>query len=119
MEYNFPELNKCVNLTIGDLRNFFQFNRETYNIVFTHRRTIDLIPLKVNIVKEICKMTEDYFIMINIKNSSPSHPRFWEYEYRKNGFTLLKHFYPENSYCKELVGDDRKFMFQVYKRDKK
>lgn len=118
MHKNFPDLANDSVLIIDDLRNFFKYNNEKFDVVFTHGRSIDLIPPTIDLVKEIANITKHFFIMINIKNDRPSHQRFWEYEFKKHGLTLIKHFYPESSYCIP-ESDDRDFMFQVYRRNNK
>lgn len=115
MHDKFPDLEKDGTVYIESLKNFFSKNTQKYDVVYTHGRSIDLIPPNFNLVREISKICTNYFIMINIANSGKSHKRFWELEFKINDFQLIKHFFPESSYSKP-IGKDRPFLFQIYKR---
>jgi len=117
-EKYFPKLFLNSSIKYCDIREFYNKNRLKYSISFTHGRSIDLVEPDFDLIKSICDTTEYYVILCNLSNKSKSsYFRFWDYEFDRNGFKLLKHFEPESSYCEIPKGqEDRDFFSKIYIR---
>ena len=69
----------------------FLLNKPSFSvdIVYTHGATIELIPSSFPLVKEICRVTRDSVILY-ISESDYLYPRFWEHEFNRFNFKLIK-----------------------------
>lgn len=66
-----------------------------YDLVYSLGATVELVHPAFDVVTQICKMSRRYVILI-IAESAHSFPRFWEYEFNRNGFLLVKCIRPYN-----------------------
>jgi SAM-dependent methyltransferase len=64
-----------------------------FDLVYTLGATIELVHPSFDIVGHMCKLSERYIILI-ISEWGHSYPRFWEYEFNRNGFLLVKRIFP-------------------------
>jgi SAM-dependent methyltransferase len=64
-------------------------SNQEYDITYTLGATIELITPTFDIVRQISRITKKYFIcLINVNGYR--YPRFWEYEFTKNRFVVIK-----------------------------
>jgi len=70
---------------------FFLENAENefYDITYTMGASIELLPPTFDVVKNIYRITKKFFICL-INPNGHRYPRFWEYEFKKNGFKILE-----------------------------
>ncbi len=66
-----------------------------FDLVYSLGATIELVHPGFDIVTNICRCSRKYVILI-IAESAHSFPRFWEYEFNRNGFVLVKCIRPYN-----------------------
>lgn len=67
----------------------------TFSLVYTVGATVELVHPSFDIVKYICAISDEFVVMI-ISLWGHAYPRFWEYEFNRNGFVLVKCITPEN-----------------------
>lgn len=87
-----------VNLIIGSFEDILPklvSDGEQFDLVYTLGATVELVHPSFDIVGNICKISKNYIILI-INEWGHSYPRFWEYEFNKNGFWLVKCIRPPN-----------------------
>lgn len=84
-----------------------------FDLVYTLGATIELVHPSFDIIKNICKISKQYVVLI-INESSHSYPRFWEYEFNRNGFFMVKCIRPFNgeSGTKDLLQIDSLMVFE-------
>ena len=59
----------------------------SFDVVFSWSATIELVHPSFNIVKEICRVAS-YQVILVLNEGNQGYPRFWIYEFSKNGFDL-------------------------------
>jgi hypothetical protein len=59
----------------------------SFDVVFSWSATIELVHPAFDIVKNICKVAR-YQVILVINEGWQGYPRFWIYEFQKNGFDL-------------------------------
>lgn len=92
----FPEMAKAAHLTYCSFEKYLPSIEDNFfDIVFTSGVTINHVYPSFNIVKHITRITSKYMIWSNAYLNSDSYPRFWEYEFEKNGFIMVKFFRPQ------------------------
>jgi SAM-dependent methyltransferase len=81
-----------VDITIGSFEEILpKFISEgiRFDLVYTLGATVELVHPSFDIVGNMCKISDKYIILI-INEWDHSYPRFWEYEFNRNGFWLVK-----------------------------
>lgn len=60
-----------------------------YDVVFSRGATIELIHPSFPLVEELVRVTQNYVVLL-IQEKAHAYPRFWIYEFARNGFDLVK-----------------------------
>ncbi len=63
-------------------------NNNAFDIVYTRGATFELVHPSYPLIKNVCAIARSFVIMV-ISESGHSYPRFWEYEFARNGFELV------------------------------
>jgi SAM-dependent methyltransferase len=85
----FPSLKKT-NLFCNSFENFLvNHNDNTFDIIYTHGATIEMVKPTFDIVCELSRVVKKYLIFL-INFNGHKYPRFWSYEFAKNGLKLIK-----------------------------
>lgn len=74
-----------------DLFQRYLLNRDDkeFDITFTHGATIELVHPSFPIVREVCRVTKKYAVLM-INENDQRFPRFWEYEFLRAGFVPVE-----------------------------
>ena len=87
---------KNVNLTVGSFEEVFPVfskQKKQYDLVYSLGATIELVHPSFDIVGSMCEISKRYIVLI-ISEWGHDYPRFWEYEFNRNGFSLVKSIRP-------------------------
>lgn len=87
-----------VDLTVGSFEEIlpkFAAERAQFDLLYTLGATIELVHPSFDIIGHICKISKRFIVLI-ISESGHSYPRFWEYEFNRNGFLMVKCIRPYN-----------------------
>jgi SAM-dependent methyltransferase len=93
-----------IDLTIGSFEEilpFFIKDGKQFDLVYSLGATLELVHPSFDIISNICKLSKRYVILI-INEGGHSYPRFWEYEFNRNGFIMVKCIRP---YDGSIFGD--------------
>lgn len=97
MKKLYPELYKTLKYERNLFQNYLSKCEDKYfETVFSMGATLEMVHPSFPLIKNICRITTNN-IIITIKDSSHSYPRFWEYEFNKYGFYLKELFRNESS----------------------
>lgn len=88
-----------------------------FDLIYTMGATIELVHPSFDIVGNMCKLSEKYIILI-ISEWGHSYPRFWEYEFNRNGFLLVKRIFPYDGSVprEDFFNQDSLMVFERIKR---
>jgi len=90
MGETFPALSGINSVKLQTMQEYLlSTDTNTIDIVYTHGATIELIPATFPLVTEICRICKKYVVLM-INENGHLFPRFWEYEFKKNKFDLVK-----------------------------
>jgi len=81
-----------VNLIVGSFEEVlpqFIFQGKKFDLVYTLGATFELIHPSFDIIGNVCAISAKYVVLI-INEWGHSYPRFWEYEFSRHGFLLIK-----------------------------
>jgi SAM-dependent methyltransferase len=99
-----------VDLSVGSFEEIlprYNADGKSFDLVYSMGATIELVHPAFDIIGNICRISDHYVILI-ISEWGHEFPRFWEYEFNKNGFLLIKKIYPYdgvNHNCDPLLTD--------------
>jgi SAM-dependent methyltransferase len=66
-----------------------------YDLVYSMGATLELVHPSFDIIRAICSVSRR-FVVLGISEWGHSYPRFWEYEFNRNGFIMVKCIRPFN-----------------------
>jgi len=88
MAENTPEIYDPEKIKLKTMQEYLlQANTESFDIVYTHGATVELIPPTFPLVEEVCRISKKY-VVFYISESGHHYPRFWEIEFNRFGFQL-------------------------------
>jgi SAM-dependent methyltransferase len=97
IQYGKEHLNlEGIDLSIGSFEEIlprYVADRRSFDLVYSMGATIELVHPSFDIIGNICTVSNQYVVLI-ISEWGHEYPRFWEYEFNKNGFMLVKKIYP-------------------------
>ena len=85
---------------------------KSFDIIYTIGATLEVVHPSFDIIKSLSALCTQYILLI-ISESGHAYPRFWRYEFEKNGFNLIKLYKPfsdKKNYNKELLNHDMTVM---------
>jgi len=86
---------------------------KSFDMVYTLGATIELVHPSFDVIGDICSLSRHYVILI-ISEWGHAYPRFWEYEFNRNGFLMVKCIRPYDgkNLGKNFESSDSMLVFQ-------
>jgi hypothetical protein len=89
MATQFPETAKLATRHHDLFQRFLrQQGDRTFDLLYSHGATIELVHPSFDIVKHMCRVTRTHVVLILNETYPQLYPRFWTYEFARNGFFL-------------------------------
>lgn len=84
----FPQLTGVCNVQKDLMQRYLSKSKDLkFDIVITRGATVELIHPSYPLVRELCRVTKSYVILI-VQESNQGYSRFWTYEFARHGFQL-------------------------------
>ena len=99
----FREVRSNVFRSCSIKNDFFQrylkrSGEKKFDTIYSHGATIELVHPSFDIIREICRVTK-YYIILFINEHEHGFPRFYIWEFKKNGFYMVKGIRPVGQNC--------------------
>ncbi|NQT33352.1 MAG: methyltransferase domain-containing protein [Candidatus Omnitrophica bacterium] len=65
-----------------------------FDLIYSGGASISLVHPSFDIVKHMCALSNKYVLLLNEDNQDYAYSRFWECEFRRHGFMLVKYLRP-------------------------
>ena len=89
MSTEFPETAKVAKLRHDLFQRFLRLQPDrSFDVLYSHGATIELVHPSFDIVKHMCRVTRNHVVLILNETYLQLYPRFWTYEFARNGFFL-------------------------------
>jgi len=86
----FPELYQNITTSCMTFQEFLYNSADnTIDVLFSRGATVELVHPSFPLIYHICRVTKKTVVFM-INESGHSYPRFWEWEFNKQGFVLSK-----------------------------
>jgi SAM-dependent methyltransferase len=86
-----------------------------FGLVYTVGATIELVHPSFDVIGHICALSQDY-IVIFIGQWGHAYPRFWDYEFNRNGFLQVKNITPYDGNADSSLDPTQISSLMIYKR---
>lgn len=105
-----------VDLVVGSFEEVLpEFTKRglSFDLVYSLGATLELVHPSFDIIREVCRISNRYVLLI-INEWGHAYPRFWEYEFGRNGFLLVKCIRPYDGgeHDGDLVKTDSLMIFK-------
>ena len=87
MSQRYPEMHAHSKLTIASFEDYLGANPERVDLVYTRGATFELVHPGFPLVRNVCRIAKRYVVLV-ISEAAHAYPRFWEYEFARQGFEL-------------------------------
>jgi SAM-dependent methyltransferase len=85
----FTDAAACSKLSHDLFQRFLSRQQDrSYDIVYSHGATLELVHPSFDIVRHICRITRRHVVLF-LNEHAHAYPRFWIYEFRRRGFYLV------------------------------
>lgn len=89
-EKYFPDTKKNTSYHVKTFEEFLiHAGDNEYDIIYSHGATVEEVPATFPLIKNLTRVTKKYIILL-ISEKGHSAQRFWEVEFKRNGFYLIK-----------------------------
>lgn len=87
MEQRYPEMFRASKITVASFQDYLTNNPEAVDLVYTRGATFELVHPRFPLVKRVCAIARKHVVMV-ISEAGHAFPRFWVYEFAREGFEL-------------------------------
>ena len=87
MATRYPEMYAASKLTTASFEDFLAGTTEQVDLVYTRGATFEIVHPGFPLVKHVCRIAKRHVVLV-ISEAAHAYPRFWEYEFAREGFEL-------------------------------
>jgi SAM-dependent methyltransferase len=87
MATRYPEMHAGSTLTNAAFEDFLRDATDPVDLVYTRGATFELVHPGFPLVHHVCRIAKRYVVLV-ISEAAHAYPRFWEYEFAREGFEL-------------------------------
>ena len=87
MATRYPQMHAASRLTVASFQDFLGGQPEPADLVYTRGATFELVHPAFPLISHVCRIARRYVVLV-IAEAGHAYPRFWEYEFAREGFEL-------------------------------
>jgi len=87
MAIRYPEMSASSNIMVSSFQDYLRNNPEPVDIVYSRGATFELIHPSFPLIPMVCRRALRHVVLV-IRETGHQYPRFWQYEFARNGFEL-------------------------------
>jgi len=87
MAARYPDMHANAILTRASFEDFLGADREPVDLVYTRGATFELVHPAFPLIHHVCRIAKRHAVLV-ITEAGHAYPRFWEYEFAREGFEL-------------------------------
>jgi SAM-dependent methyltransferase len=87
MAARYPDMHANAMLTRASFEDFLGAAREPVDLVYTRGATFELVHPAFPLIHHVCRIARRHAVLV-ITEAGHAYPRFWEYEFAREGFEL-------------------------------
>ncbi|MGZ8229703.1 MAG: class I SAM-dependent methyltransferase [Burkholderiales bacterium] len=87
MAQRYPDMHAHAKLTRASFQDFLSAAVEPMDLVYTRGATFELVHPSFPLIRHVCRIAKRHAVLV-ISEAGHAYPRFWEYEFAREGFEL-------------------------------
>lgn len=87
MAGRYPDMHAGSRLTSASFQDFLASDPEPVELVYTRGATFELVHPGFPLIRHVCRIAKRHVVLV-ISEAGHAYPRFWEYEFAREGFEL-------------------------------
>lgn len=87
MAQRYPEMHAHSKLVNASFEDFLRDEPEMVHLVYTRGATFELVHPSFPLIEHVCRIARQHVVLV-ISEAAHAYPRFWEYEFARQGFEL-------------------------------
>jgi len=88
MAERYPEVYEGVKMHVASFEDYLDSDMEPADIVYSRGATFELVHPSYPLIRKVAKYARHYVVLV-ISETRHAYPRFWEYEFAREGFELV------------------------------
>lgn len=88
MSVRYPELHRGIKTVAASFQEFLPKCEDSFDIVYSRGATFELVPPSFPLIRHVCRIAKTYVVIV-IAEAGHAYPRYWEYEFARQGFELV------------------------------
>ena len=96
MSRRYPDMHAVSRITVASFQDFLASSPEPVDLIYTRGATFELVHPSFPLIKHVCQVARHYVVMV-IRETGHMYPRFWAYEFARQGFELAHSRRPASS----------------------
>jgi SAM-dependent methyltransferase len=100
MARRYPEMHAHSRLVNASFEDFLSGRPDPVDLVYTRGATFELVHPRFPLIREVCRIARRYVVLV-ISEAGHAYPRFWEYEFAREGFELVHLRRPASEHAPE------------------
>ncbi len=88
MKERYPLMYSNITISEASFKEYLKSAPYMMDIVYTRGATFELVHPLYPLIKNVCQIAKKYVVMV-ISETGHAYPRFWEYEFAREGFELM------------------------------
>jgi SAM-dependent methyltransferase len=82
-----PEMRQASTVSVAPFQEYLTGNPPQMDVIYTYGATFELVHPSFPLVERVCRIARRYIVLV-IAEAGHAYPRFWEYEFARQGFEL-------------------------------
>ena len=87
MAQRYPDMHAHSKLANASFEDYLRADPEPVDLVYTRGATFELVHPSFPLIHHVCRIAKRYAVLV-ISETTHAYPRFWEYEFAREGFEL-------------------------------
>ena len=87
MSRRYPGMHAASRITHASFQDYLAASPEPVDLIYTRGATVELVHPSFPLIKHLCA-TARHFVVMVIRETAHMYPRFWSYEFARQGFEL-------------------------------
>lgn len=87
MASRYPQAHAAAKLSFASFEDFLSGDPPPVELVYSRGATFELVHPAFPLIRRVCRIANRYVVLV-ISEAGHAYPRFWEYEFAREGFEL-------------------------------
>lgn len=88
MQRRYPAMHSASRISVASFQDYLSGNPEQVDLVYTRGATFELVHPAFPLIPRVCAIARRHVTMV-ISETGHAYPRFWAYEFSRQGFELV------------------------------